>query len=138
MLGFKEIVMSTIKAIEARLAVADVKRSADFYANVLNFSVGTLWPENEPEFAILHRDGLRLQLGKRDSPVTNTSYESCTLCLDVSDALELHASIKAKVSIDWGPEVYFYQRREFSFKDPDGHGIIVSEVTADPVTCNEQ
>lgn len=130
--------MSTIKAIEARLAVADVKRSADFYTSVLSFSVGTLWPENEPEFAILHRDGLRLQLGKRDTPVTDIPNESCTLCLDVSDALELHASIKSKVNIDWGPEVYFYHRREFAFKDPDGHGIIISEVTADPVTCNEQ
>jgi catechol 2,3-dioxygenase-like lactoylglutathione lyase family enzyme len=127
-----------IKAIEARLGVTDVRRSAEFYSAVLNFRVGTLWPENEPEFAILHRDGLRLQLGKRDAPVTDASSESCTLCLEVSDALELHTAVKNKVHIDWGPEVYSYHRREFSFKDPDGHGIIVSEVTCDPVTCEQQ
>jgi catechol 2,3-dioxygenase-like lactoylglutathione lyase family enzyme len=132
-----ETTMPTIKAIEARLAVADVKRSADFYSDVLGFRVGTLFPEIDPEFAILHRDGLRLQLGKRDATATSVSSESCTLCFDVSDALELHATIKTKVTIDWGPEVYWYHRREFAFKDPDGYGIIISEVTAEPVTCKE-
>jgi catechol 2,3-dioxygenase-like lactoylglutathione lyase family enzyme len=126
--------MTTIKAIETRLGVADVTRSANFYSTVLGFDVGTMWPEAAPEFAILHRDGLRLQLGKRDSAEGSGS----TLCLDVAGALDLHSTIKDKVTIDWGPEVYFYGRREFSFKDPDGHGIIVSEVTDDPVTCPDE
>lgn len=126
--------MTTIKAIETRLAVADVQRSATFYLTVLGFQVGTLWPEAAPEFAILHRDGLRLQLGKR-GPAESSGT---TLCLDVTDVLDLHSTLKEKVTIDWGPEVYFYGRREFSFKDPDGHCIIVSEVTDDPVTCPDE
>ena len=123
--------MTTLKAIEARLGVADVKRSAEFYSHLLGFSVGVLWPQAAPEFAILHRDGLRLQLGKRGADDASSS----TICLDVAGALDLHATLKDKVTIDWGPEVYFYGRREFAFKDPDGHGIIVSEVTDDPMTC---
>jgi catechol-2,3-dioxygenase len=54
--------MPSIKSIEVRLDVADVGRSAQFYAAILGFEVGTLWPEESPQFAILRRDGLRLQL----------------------------------------------------------------------------
>jgi catechol 2,3-dioxygenase-like lactoylglutathione lyase family enzyme len=123
----------TFKAIETRLSVADVKRSAEFYSQVLGMHVNTLWPEDEPQFAILSRDGLRLQLGASEGAAVG----SCTLCFDVSDAAEMHALIKDTVNINWGPEVYFYHRREFAFRDPDGHTVIVSEVTDDPVTCAE-
>jgi catechol 2,3-dioxygenase-like lactoylglutathione lyase family enzyme len=125
--------MTTIKAIEARLPVADVRASAAFYSDVLGFDVGTLWPDALPGFAILHRDGLRLQLGLGKPSAAG----SCTLCFDVADALSMHSKIKSRVKIDWGPEVYFYHRREFAFQDPDGHTIIVSEVTSDPVTCRD-
>lgn len=126
--------MPTVKAIEARLPVTDLKRSASFYADVLGLHIGTLWPDDQPEFVILSRDGLRLQLGVSRS----AGVGSCTLCFDVSDATAFHSSIKGKVEIEWGPEVYFYHRREFAFRDPDGHTVIVSEVTSDPVTCSEQ
>lgn len=125
--------MTTIKAIETRLAVTDVKRSAAFYSDAFGLQVGTLWPDDRPEFATLGRDGLRLQLGLSDS----SEVGGCTLCFDVDDATALHRKLKDKVTIEWGPEVYFYHRREFAFRDPDGHTIIVSEVTSDPVTCEE-
>ena len=125
--------MITIKAIEARLPVTDVKASAAFYSELLGLDVGTLWPENLPEFAILSRDGLRLQLGQTE----RSAIGSCTLCFNVSDAMFLHSQIKDQVKIDWGPEVYFYHRREFAFRDPDGHEVIISEVTDDPVTCHD-
>jgi catechol 2,3-dioxygenase-like lactoylglutathione lyase family enzyme len=126
--------MPSLKAIEARLPVTDVKRSAYFYADVLGLSIGALWPADQPEFAILNRDGLRLQLGVSEK----SGVGSCTLCFDVTDAMAFHSGIEDKVEIDWGPEVYFYHRREFAFRDPDGHTVIVSEVTSDPVTCNEE
>lgn len=124
----------TIKAIEARLPVTDVRASASFYSDMLGLDIATLWPDDSPEFAILTRDGLRLQLGRGD----RSEIGSSTLCFDVSDAISVHSKIKDKVKIDWGPEVYFYHRREFAFRDPDGHTIIVSEVTSDPVTCSEE
>jgi catechol 2,3-dioxygenase-like lactoylglutathione lyase family enzyme len=125
--------MTTIKAIEARLPVTNVRASAAFYSEILGFGVVTLWPEHSPEFAILSRDGLRLQLELSE----RSTVGSCTLCFDVTDASSMHSKIKDKVKIDWGPEVYFYHRREFAFRDPDGHTIIVSEVTSDPVTCRD-
>ena len=126
--------MTTIKAIETRLPVVDVTRSAAFYSDAFGLQVGTLWPGDRPEFAILSRDGLRLQLGMSNE----SGIRSCTLCFDVTDANALYAKLKEKVAIEWGPEVYFYHRREFAFRDPDGHTVIVSEVTSDPVTCEEQ
>jgi catechol 2,3-dioxygenase-like lactoylglutathione lyase family enzyme len=124
--------MPRVKAIEARLSVSDVKRSATFFADTLGFAIGTLWPQQQPEFAILNRDGLRLQLGK-DS--RDGSGPSATLWLDVEELAALHAHVRDHTTIEWGPEVYSYGRREFGFKDPDGNWVILSEVTSDPPTC---
>jgi len=55
---------------------------------------------------------------------------------DLENTIYLDAP-KGRVTIEWGPEVYFYQRREFAFRDPDGHLIIISEETDDPVTAAE-
>ena len=129
--------MPSIKAIEVRLDVANVGRSADFYADMLGFEVGALWPDDSPQFAILTRDGLRLQLGRREDISTPASRPACTLWLDVAGIGDLHATTKEKVNIEWGPDVYFYHRREFAFRDPDGHLVILSEVTDDPSTCEE-
>jgi hypothetical protein len=137
MVGLQEITMASIKAIEARLDVANVARSAVFYADMLDFDIGTLWPDDSPRFAILRRDGLRLQLSMRESTPVPVSHPACTLWLDVAGVRELYSTLEGRVSIEWGPDVYFYRRREFAFKDPDGHLVILSEVTDDPPTCEE-
>jgi catechol 2,3-dioxygenase-like lactoylglutathione lyase family enzyme len=124
--------MARVKAIEARLSVSDVERSAAFFANMLGFEIATLLPQSQPEFAILNRDGLRLQLGKAEAPASGSS---ASLWLDVEELATLHAHVRDRVTIEWGPEVYSYGRREFGFKDPDGNWVILSEVTGDPPTC---
>jgi catechol 2,3-dioxygenase-like lactoylglutathione lyase family enzyme len=121
--------MPAIKAIEARLNVRDVLRSARFYDQWLGFKANVVWPEGAPEFAILSRDGLRVQLTKGGA--------AGSLWLDVVDIEAFHSLIEQSVPIEWGPEVFFYQRREFAFKDPDGNLIILSEITTDPPTCEE-
>lgn len=125
--------MPRVKAIEARLSVTDVARSVAFFGKTLAFNVATLWPEQEPQFAILDRDGLRLQIGKDEEGFRRGA--SATLWLDVEDLPTLHAHVKGQTSIEWGPEVYSYGRREFGFRDPDGNWVILSEVTSDPPTC---
>ena len=121
-----------------RLELEDVTRSAAFYADVLEFNIGTVWPDDSPKFAILNRDGLRLQLGRRENPSIPTSSHACTLWADVAGVAGLYSKIRDEANIEWGPEVYFYQRREFAFRDPDGHLVILSEVTDDPPTCEEE
>jgi catechol 2,3-dioxygenase-like lactoylglutathione lyase family enzyme len=125
----------TIKSIEVRLDVADVARSARFYVAVLGFEVGTLWPEESPQFAILGRDGVRLQLGRSEGASTPGRPSTSTLWLDVEGVEEWHSRISRDVSVEWGPEVYWYGRREFAFRDPDRHLIVISEVTGDPPAC---
>jgi catechol 2,3-dioxygenase-like lactoylglutathione lyase family enzyme len=124
--------MPRVKAIEARLPVTDVGRSAAFFANTLGFQIATLWPRENPEFAILNRDGLRLQLGTAEA---SGSGSSATLWLDVEELAALHSTVQNRTSIKWGPEVYSYGRREFGFRDPDGNWVILSEITSDPPTC---
>ena len=126
--------MPRVKAIEARLPVADVGRSATFFMKTLGFHVETLWPRQNPEFAILNRDGLRLQLGRNES-ADSESISSATLWLDVEELTTFYASVQHQTDIEWGPEVYSYGRREFGFRDPDGNRVILSEVTNDPPTC---
>jgi predicted enzyme related to lactoylglutathione lyase len=128
--------MSSIRAIEVRLEVADVLRAANFYAAALDSEVGALWPQHSPEFAILGRDSLRLQLGKSDTSHAQPRA-SCTLWLDVEDISDLHSKIKERSTVEWGPGVYSYGRREFGFRDPDGNLVILSEATQDPSTCQE-
>jgi hypothetical protein len=35
-------------------------------------------------------------------------------------------------TIEWGPEVFEYGRRECSIKDPTGYSVVLSEETDDP------
>ena len=60
-----------------------------------------------------------------------------TFYFEVDDAHAMHAELKDRVAFEWGPEVFFYQRREFAFRDPDRHLIIISEETDDPPTGTE-
>jgi catechol 2,3-dioxygenase-like lactoylglutathione lyase family enzyme len=124
-------------SISPRLHIADFARSVVFYRDVLGFTVDAVFPEERPSFALLTRDGTGMQIGGPDAVKRDGDAPSVTLYLDVDDARAEHARLKHLVAIEWGPEVFFYQRREFAFSDPDGHLIIVSEETDDPPTFTE-
>jgi catechol 2,3-dioxygenase-like lactoylglutathione lyase family enzyme len=130
--------VARFNSLEPRLHISDFNRSVAFYRDVLGFEVLSIFPEQEPSFALLARDGVGLQIGGIDTTKSPANPPTVTLYFDVSDALALLDALKGKVTIEWGPEVYFYQRREFAFRDPDGHLVIVSEETDDPVTCVEE
>jgi len=129
--------MPRFNSLEPRLHTADFQRSVAFYRDVLGFAIETTFPEKDPVFAILVRDGVALQVGGIDAAKPPDAPPTCTLYFDVDDARSMHESLKSKVKIEWGPEVYFYQRREFALRDPDGHLVILSEETDDPVTFRE-
>jgi len=116
----------------------DPEASLAFYRDVLGFEVLSTFPETEPSFALLGRDDVGLQIGGIDASKSRQDRPTVTLYFDVADALEAHETLKEKVRIEWGPEVFFYGRRELAFRDPDGHIIILSEETTDPVTCREE
>jgi catechol 2,3-dioxygenase-like lactoylglutathione lyase family enzyme len=119
-----------------RLPVADLDRSIDFYAGLLGFRIGSLWPEEAPAFAILHRDDVCVQFYVADAAASEATG-SGTLSFDVEDANGLHAALCGRVAIEWGPEVYWYGRREFAIRDPDSYRLIFSEETDEPPTCRD-
>lgn len=112
-----------------RLHVADLKRSIAFYSDVLGFSVTETWPEEAPTFAIMSRDETQLQLMEMaDGAGKGTIY------IDTEAHPQDHAALQARVNLNWGPEVFWYGRYEYAFQDPDGHHIIVSSRTDEPLT----
>jgi catechol 2,3-dioxygenase-like lactoylglutathione lyase family enzyme len=124
-------------ALSPRLHIADFNRSVAFYRDVLGFNVDATFPEDSPVFALLSRDHVAIQIGGPEAHKAPADRPTVTLYFEVDDVRALHAALKDTVAIEWGPEVFFYQRREFAFRDPDGHLIIVSEETDDPPTFTE-
>jgi catechol 2,3-dioxygenase-like lactoylglutathione lyase family enzyme len=129
--------MPRLHSLEPRLHIADFQRSVAFYRDVLGFEVMATFPEDSPSFALLSRDGVGIQIGGIDADKDPGAAPTVTLYFDVSDVVGLFEELKEKVAIEWGPEVFFYHRREFAFRDPDGHLVIVSEETEDPVTARD-
>ena len=125
--------MPRLKSVSPRLPVADLRASIRFYSEVLGFAQRSVWPEHAPTFALLERDGVGVQLSAVESP--DGLQEKATLSFDVDDATGLHAKLAGIAQIEWGPEVYWYGRREFAVRDPSGNLLIFSETTDDPVTC---
>jgi catechol 2,3-dioxygenase-like lactoylglutathione lyase family enzyme len=117
--------------------VADLGRTIAFYTRVLGFQVSALWPDDQPTFAILDRDAVSLGFFTPDAHRGQVTIGTADLYLGTEDVLGLYAAIKDVAKVEWGPEVYFYGRREFAVRDPDGYLLIFTEPTDDPATCGE-
>jgi catechol 2,3-dioxygenase-like lactoylglutathione lyase family enzyme len=120
-----------------RLPVTDLQTAITFYKDLLGFHVGSLWPEHEPSFALLDRDDVCIQFSVVD-PSKDEAIGHGTLSFEVDDARAVHADLEGRATIEWGPEVYWYGRREFAIRDPSGYLIIFSEATTDPATCQDE
>jgi catechol 2,3-dioxygenase-like lactoylglutathione lyase family enzyme len=122
----------TYIGVSPRLPIRDLERTIAFYEDVLGFEAGDPWPEDDPTFVLMRRDGVVLQFVLAQ-PMEAVGH--VTISLNVDDALAIHEAVKDRVKVEWGPEVYWYGRREFSFRDPEGYAIIISAETSDPVEC---
>jgi len=125
-----------LTAVVPRLPVADLGRTIAFYIRVLGFQVSVLWPDDRPTFAILDRDAVSLGFFTPDAHRGQVTIGTADLYLGTEDVPGLHAAIKDVVTVEWGPEVYVYGRREFAVRDPDGYLLIFTEPTDDPPTCD--
>jgi catechol 2,3-dioxygenase-like lactoylglutathione lyase family enzyme len=130
-------VTARLLGVVPRLPVTDLTRTVAFYTRVLGFEVSVLWPEDRPTFAILDRDAVSLGFFTPDAHRGQVTIGTADLYLGAADVRALHAAIQDVVSVEWGPEVYFYGRREFAVRDPDGYLLIFTEPTDDPPTCGE-
>lgn len=128
--------MDRFEQLTPRLPVADLDRTLTFYREVLGFRPSVLWPDDEPTFAILDRDRTSVGFFVADEArAGGVGYAE--LYIRVPDAEGLHAELKERCPIEWGPEVYSYGNREFALLDPDGYLIIFTEPTRDPPTTSE-
>jgi catechol 2,3-dioxygenase-like lactoylglutathione lyase family enzyme len=128
---------SRLTGVTPRLPVADLARTVAFYTRVLGFQISVLWPDDQPTFAILDRDAVSLGFFTPDAHRGQVTIGTADLYLGTEDVLALHAAIKDVAKVEWGPEVYFYGRREFAVRDPDGYLLIFTEPTDEPATCAE-
>jgi len=120
-----------------RLPVADLRRTVEFYTSFLSFRISVLWPDDHPTFVILDRDAVSLGFFTPDAHRGEVTIGTADLYIATEDVPGLHATLKVILPIEWGPEVYFYGRREFAVRDPDGYLLIFTEPTDDPPTCRE-
>jgi catechol 2,3-dioxygenase-like lactoylglutathione lyase family enzyme len=123
-------------AVTPRLPVANLQATIDFYSRHLGFPPTLLWPEHDPTFVLLHRDGVTLGF------FTPTEHQTgpigyAELHLDITGLSDLHDRLKQSLSFAWGPEIYSYGRRECAFMDPSGYLVILSESTSEPPTSSE-
>lgn len=107
-----------------RIPVSDLPRARAFYTATLGFTVDVAWPDDVPTFAILARDDAQLQLYV---PGDRVARGETMLNVAVTDALAVHEALPDDVVVEWGPEDFWYGRREFAFRDPDGHLVIVTQ-----------
>jgi catechol 2,3-dioxygenase-like lactoylglutathione lyase family enzyme len=123
--------------IAPRLQVSDLAKACEFYTGALGFTLGSRWPDESPWFALLDRDDVIVQLVAAEAGQTGPAG-SGTISIDVDRAERLAAELKQKAAIEWGPEVYWYGRREFAIRDPSGNLLIFSEATDEPPTCEDE
>jgi catechol 2,3-dioxygenase-like lactoylglutathione lyase family enzyme len=128
---------SRLTGVTPRLPVEDLGRTVAFYTRVLGFQVSVLWPDDQPTFVILDRDAVSLGFFTPDALRGAVTIGTADLYIATEDVLAQHTIIKDVVPIEWGPEVYFYGRREFAVRDPDGYLLIFTEPTDDPPTYPE-
>jgi catechol 2,3-dioxygenase-like lactoylglutathione lyase family enzyme len=129
-----EIAGPRFQSVCPRLPVADLRRTIQFYTIILGFRLDVLWPDDDPAFCILQRDGVRLAFDQAEIEDTPRAA-SLGFYIEAEDVRAVHVLVRERVAIEWGPEVYHYGRREFAVRDPDRYLIIFTEPTHDPPTC---
>ena len=124
-----------LKKLTPNLIVSDVRRSLEFYRDVLGFTVAVTVPEAEPfVFAIVQSGPVEVFLNApepaiaeypafKDRPIGGTF----TLFVEVVNIALAHATLQDKVKIVMPLEHKWYGSTEFAFEDPDGYLITFAE-----------
>ena len=119
------------------LKTRDLAATVDFYVNVLGFVVDTVHPSETPTLCILDHETVHLAFVTDPQNWYQEPRLAGQLWIGVTDVMAMHARVVEKgVTVEWGPEVYTYGRREFAIKDNNGYLLAFSEPTSDPPTCD--
>lgn len=111
------------------LQVADMRRSLEFYLEVLQFTQTGYYPiESEPLRTEVRRDDVAIILYTeaihgRDLSPTFTG----ALYIFPKDIDPLADELRGRVAFAWGPQETEFGIREFAIRDPDGYTIVFAE-----------
>lgn len=129
----KEI--KVLKKLTPNLMVEDVRKTLDFYHDVLGFETLTTVEEGgEIGFAIVQRDDVQLMFQSRKSLSENVPAltgspigASQTFYIEVTDVQALYDQLRDKVEIVVDMHSTFYGTKEFYFRDVNGYILSFSE-----------
>jgi len=124
-----------LKKLTPNLIVSDVRRSLEFYRDVLGFSVAVTVPEAEPfVFAIVQSGPVEIFLNAPEPAIVEyPAFKgrpiggTLTLFVEVANIALAHATLQDRVRIVMPLEHKWYGSTEFAFEDPDGYVITFAE-----------
>lgn len=118
----------TLKALVPMVYVKDVRKSADFYRNTLDFRMtGSYEPGGKLCWAYLKSGEADLMLTLGEGPARVGG--GCIYYYYTDDVLALASHLRGKGVQISEPFVTFYGMKEICFKDPDGNEITVGQHT---------
>lgn len=114
-----------------QLVVNDVKRTIEYYRDILGFTIIGLVAE-PPVYAMVVRDGFQVHFAKSDTQniKTNKDYRSIShdFIIWVPEIDNFFDELKAKdATIIEGIVKRIYGSREFVIEDCDGHRILIGD-----------
>lgn len=125
------VIRSVLNSTEAQLFVADIKRSCDFYAGKLGFTVAFVYGD-PPFYAQVVRDQAKLNLRAVDEPVFAGDIREREHLLSATLTLARKDEIEALFLSYQATDVPFHQALQsepwgattFVVRDPDGNLIL--------------
>lgn len=105
--------------------VSDVRRTAEWYHDLLGFEIVAQMGEPKPYFALVVREGAEIALVQNDEPQVNGCY------IYVIEVEALYEQLQA-AGADFDGELTTqpWGNRDFVIHDPDGHHIAIGQRAA--------
>jgi uncharacterized glyoxalase superfamily protein PhnB len=127
--------MTRFNSVTPNLLVRDVKKSTEFYRDVLGFTMGETVPDKEPfVFVWMKRDQVSVFLNDikaavDDYPPAASMPQGGTAAIFfiIDNVDDYHAKVAPKAKVIMPLKTQFYGLREFAVTDPDGHIITFAE-----------
>ncbi len=113
------------------LLVSEMRRSLDFYTQVLGFTQTGYYPiESEPIRTEVRRDDVAIILFTEaaHSGAERPAFAG-VLYIFPESIEQLADELRSKVPFAWGPEETEFGMREFAIRDPDGYTLVFAERT---------
>jgi catechol 2,3-dioxygenase-like lactoylglutathione lyase family enzyme len=112
--------------VTAILKADDVSATIDWYTRI-GFQLRGRYPEHEPTWCELARDGIILQFLSGETPWPGPPTFTGTIYLYPPSVSQVYDDIKEQVTPAWGPEVREWGARELGLQDPNGYFLTFTE-----------